>query len=283
MKRTRIMGLLLIAAFSLSAIGAASASAAGEYEIAGLPELGRCVKVGKGGHFKGRKCLSPSPSGKAKYEWLPGAGKENKFVGVGVEPEPVLETVTGSKIICSAAVFKGEYTGPKTEKENINFSGCLLGTKSCQTNPAKEGEIEVEGIEGHLGFINKHTAKPKTGWDLTHGGTPWASYTCGSITKGEVPTAYQLEGSVIGAIKPVDVMTEEEHIKFLAVKGKQVPEMFESGVKDTLVTTNVVEHTSMQTGLTVTDETESGIGEIKEKPENQEPVEIKALCKGEGC
>ena len=278
MKRMKTAGLCLVAVLSLGALVAENAAAS-------LPELGRCVHVGKGGHFKGKKCFTPSPSGKGTYEWLPGPGKENHFYGVAAEPEPVLETVGGAKITCSAMVFEGEYTGPKTEKQAVFFSGCLLGgTKPCQTSPSKEGEMEATGIEGTLGFINKNLSKPKVGWDLKHeGGGLWTEYTCGSVAKMEVPVAYKLEGSVIGAIKHVDLMSEEESIKYTAEKGAQVPEAFENGMKETLLITNVVESKSSQAGLSLINEQESGLGAVKEKPENQEPTEIKALCKGEFC
>ena len=70
MKRMKTAGLCLVAVLTLGALVAENAAAS-------LPELGRCVHVGKGGHFKGKKCFTPSPSGKGTYEWLPGAGKEN--------------------------------------------------------------------------------------------------------------------------------------------------------------------------------------------------------------
>ncbi|HEY2251472.1 MAG TPA: hypothetical protein VGH74_10450, partial [Planctomycetaceae bacterium] len=144
MGRMRIAGICLLVALSSSAAIAASASAE-------IPELGRCQKVtpveeGKkkiySGQFNGKACLKKNPRGKGHYEFLPGPGANNKFYGVATE-ETEFETTGGIKISCSVAIFKGEYTGAKTLKTKISLSGCEQPVKRpCQTNPAKEGEIE---------------------------------------------------------------------------------------------------------------------------------------------
>jgi hypothetical protein len=289
MKRTiisRSSGVLrfgLLGALAASGIFATTA-AAGEYNIAGLPELGRCVKVARHmGGYANKKCVRSSPVGKpGSYAWEAGPGTENKFAGILDEPEPVLETVGKAKISCSSGNFNGEYLNGKEEKMSISLQGCASGTKPCQSDPAKAGVIEGEA-EAHLGFISGAGAKkPNVGWDITKEGTIF-TYECGSVEKLEVPVLSTVDGSVIGLVKPYDVMTEEFLVKFTAAAGKQEPEKLEGGVPDVLSTDTLTADTNEQTGLTATDEQESGLGEIIEKPANQEPLEIKARCTGPTC
>jgi hypothetical protein len=280
MRHIRIMGLSLVGALAFAAAAAASASAE-------PPELGRCVPVepvqeGKKmvyhGGYTSKTCVRKKATMKGHYEFLPGPGAKNKFTGVAIEPEPILETVNGSKILCSDIVFKGEYTGPKTEKVMVLFSGCENAIhQTCQTNPTTEGEIESEALEGELGVISKAKAVPTIGWDLKRSGT-LATYSCGKL-----PEAIEmLEGSVIGTVKGgansnLDRMNIESIIAFKETAGKQLPEAFEGQPNDTLTTTSTgLKTTKEQTGLLGTDEQESGLGEPSETEANQEPLEIKA-------
>lgn len=281
-KSSRVLRLGLLGALAASGIFATTA-AAGEYNVAGLPELGRCVKVARRtGGYANKKCVKSSPVGKGSFAWETGPGAENKFAGVLDEPEPVLETVGKAKISCSSGNFTGEYLNGKEEKLSISLQGCEEGTKPCQSDPVKAGVIEGEA-EAHLGFISGGTStKPRVGWDITKEGTIF-TYECGSAEKLEVPVLSTMDGSVIGQVKPYDTMTKEFLVKFTAAAGKQNPEKLEGGVPDVLFTDTPTADTNEQTGLTATDEQESGLGEVLEKPENQEPLEIKARCTGPTC
>ena len=64
MKRVRSVGCCLIAAFAITAVAAATASAAE------APEVGRCVKVAPGtGHFSANTCKKEEKPGKfGEYE-----------------------------------------------------------------------------------------------------------------------------------------------------------------------------------------------------------------------
>jgi hypothetical protein len=262
--------------------------------VAALPELGRCVKVeglqsGKkvkySGHYKNKNCTSASLANTGKYEFLAGPGTNNKFYGTAAEPEPVFETTTGSKLRCGLIVFKGEYTGAKTEKVTISLGGCETTAANgahqvCQTDPAKEGEIEsTESFEGELGTIQSG-AKPIAGWDLKHGGALFI-YDCG--TPPEVPSVQTIEGSVIGALSrgffgtDLNRMSLYSVIKYKATKGLQAPESFEGQAKDVLSTKTIsgLTTTTAQTGLTTTEETTSGAGEVEEGTAGQEPLEVK--------
>jgi hypothetical protein len=289
MRRLRIMGSVMLAGASLAgALSTANASAA-------LPELGRClpvegVKEGKKTVFHGaytdRGCTHPVKAGhgNGKYEFTAGPGAENKFSGIANEPEPVLETTGGTKIECSVMIVKGEYTGAKTEKANVSLGGCQTGSgtsvKECQTNPAKEGEIEGSGeFEGELGTIASGSS-PTVGWDLKRSGPEFA-YECAKT--GEVPVLYTVEGSVIGVLTrgfygtDVNKMSIYAAIKYKQAHGKQEPESFEGMPQDVFTTTSVSGLVTQkeQTGLATTDETTSGKGEPIEEPANQEPLEVK--------
>jgi hypothetical protein len=282
MQRVRIVGVLVAAALSIGGLAATTASAE-------IPELGRCVKVtpvqeGKKmvyhGAFSTKNCVKHNPAKKGKYEWLPGPGPNAEYYGVANEPSPELVTTGGRKISCSDVIFKGKYTGAKTETVNVSLGGCEEGFhRPCQSNPAKEGEIEgVSALEGELGTI---TAGPKAtvGWDLKHEGVIF-TFQCGKLP--EVLNLETIEGpSVIGVVRPgffsnLNKMSLYSTIKYSQSGGKQMPESFEGGPKDTLVLKSVTENTSEQLGLLALEETVSGKGEPIEKPENQEELEVKA-------
>jgi hypothetical protein len=264
-------GLCLVAVLACSGMAAATATAA-EYEIEGLPEFGRCVPVTKGtGQYKGAQCLAPA-GGKGNYNWLPGPGEKNKFEGTSSLTK--LETVGQYAVTCSSGSYLGEYKTPKTVSLSIGLAGCLeKGTgRKCQSTPAKEAEIETT-VEGELGFI-KGGERPQVGLDLEPS-VPIA-FTCG--LPPELPTeitTLTLEGSVIGAIRPPNRMRSILKLVYTATAGKQVPEKFEEGLKDTLTLNRLtgLSSVSEQAGLTVID--------VEEKPKpliitNEEPIEIKA-------
>jgi len=170
------MGLCLVALLVCSATAAATATAA-EYEVEGLPEFGRCVPASppKSGEYFGARCIKPA-AGKGSYNWLPGPGAKPKFEATASLTK--LETVGKYAIACSSGSYLGEYKTPKTVSLTIGLVGCLdqQTGKKCQTNPAKEAEIETT-VPGELGFI-KGGAKPQVGLDLK----PEAPilFTCGS-------------------------------------------------------------------------------------------------------
>jgi len=287
MKRMRIAGLCLVA---VCAIGVSSAAAtASAYELTGVPELGRCVNVGSGGLYKYKSCVKGTSTGPGAYEWQPGPGaKGSFFVEIG---EVELETVGKAKVSCGFSELTGQWTGGKTATINLRFQGCLnTGTlKSCQSDPAQpaqittatffEGEEIPNPLEGELGFI--HNTKPfKVGLDLKpkEGQTNVLTFSCGGAVgpPPEAPESWNVEGSVIGRIRPLAVMGTTIKMNYLAMGGKQVPEKFEEGVKDTLIAKRTIvvppELKTEQAGLTF--RTEPKIKTVF--GEYDEPLEIKA-------
>jgi len=260
MEMRRIVGAALVGLFAATAF-AASASGA-------LPEFGQCVPAeGKTGEYSNAGCTKPV-AGTGSYKWVPGPGEKKKFTS---DAGPVtLETVGGFQIACSSGTVTGEYTGAKTATATISVLGCVeVGTgKLCQTNPAKNGEIEATGLAGELGYI-VGGAKPKVGLQLKLS-TPLL-FECRSGL--EPPSPKVLEGAFIGKIAPMNRMRETFKATYTAVHGKQVPEKFEEGPAAVLTLKDVLSSKSEQAGLTI-------IG-IEEKPkpliiENEELIEIKA-------
>jgi hypothetical protein len=264
--------LCLVTLLVVSAVAATTASAA-EYELEGLPAIGRCVpSPAHNGEYVGNRCVARA-EGKGAYDFLPGPGPAPKFEGaIG---STVLETVGRQTVVnCASGVATGEYTGQKTANVALALAGCVrtaaVTQQKCQTNPAKEGEIETQPIEGEFGYI-RGGSKPKVGLDLKPS-TP-ISFTCGALP--EVPSVVTVEGSAIGAWAPANSMRATFNATYTAQGGKQVPEKFESGLKDTLSLTRVtgVETSTAQAGLTIRG------AQLKPKAlvvKNEERLEVKA-------
>jgi hypothetical protein len=262
---------LCLAALLVAGAATAPSAWAAEYELEGLPEFGHCVPAATPhtGEYVGRNCLAPA-GGKGKFNWEPGPGPKPKFEGLISVTK--LETV-GKKftVECSSGAAHGEYKTPKTASVALELIGCVrLDTEQkCQINPAKEAEIQGS-FEGELGFI-KGGSRPKVGLSLK---TPSpVVFSCG--LPPELPTTVTVEGAAIGMFKGIDRMRETFRLSYVAPGGKQSPESFEGGPKETLTLKAItgVETLAEQVGLTIVD--------VEEKPkplliENEEPIEVKA-------
>jgi hypothetical protein len=205
----------------------------------GLPEVGRCDKVGSGGSFTRANCLPESP-GQGAFEWMPGPGAKPKFSA------PIktvtLMTSSGTAVSCAPGTLSGEWTGPKGAAVNLSFKGCTQSAshKPCQSSTSSAGEISTtQALEGELGYI-KGGLRPKVGLDLKPKAPAPAllTFTCGG-PPGELGTGelWSVEGSVIGEVKSLNRMKLTEKLLFRARGAKQVPERFEAGLKDTLLAT----------------------------------------------
>ena len=235
-----------------------------------LPTLGRCVKVGSGGAFTRANCIAESPGSQGAFEWMPGPGSKPKFSAP--INQVILETTGGTKVTCGSSALAGEWTGPKGASVSLTFKGCEKPSakKPCQSSPTAAGEVSTSvPLEGELGFV-KGGAKPKVGLDLKAKSPSPAVlvFTCGG-PPGELGAGEQwtVEGSAIGEVKSLNGMKVIHRLLFKAKAGKQIPERFESGVKDTLLATRT-EGTSQkveQAGLTLLGEraTISSQGEEK--------------------
>jgi hypothetical protein len=189
MKRTRIVGLCLIAVFALCAmagVGIGGAQAAtyyhcaaqkkGNYTESGCKKEGE--KKGKPVEHKGSYELVPFSTcvAQKKGNYTESACiKEGEKKGKPVEHKGTYEkvapitfsAVTGSatlatpdfgpnNVVCSSSTTTGEITGPKTVVENAVFSGCEVEGLSCESAgpnsvPSKvKGQIDVATLDGKL-------------------------------------------------------------------------------------------------------------------------------------
>jgi hypothetical protein len=283
--RQRLFGFVVVGMAVVGLCASATASAS-EYPLTGLPELGRCVKVPLGtGIYKFKNCLALAEPGKGMWEWEPGpdgkAGK-NKFEAESGEVK--LETVGGVKVNCLNVEITGEYTGGKTSTVNLQLNGCLQPKiiKSCQSNGLEQATIKTTlPIEGVLGFIEEGE-HPKVGLDLKpkSPSTSILTFTCGGPPEEPLGTGekWTVEGSVIGRIKPLNVMKPAGppgafQVRYIASHGKQIPEKFAKEPKDTLTAIREI-------GL-VSETEQAGLTTIGPETkwfsiENEEALEIKA-------
>src|SRR2546423_6475118 len=100
MKRTRIMGLCLVAACAVFAFAATSA-----FAVENLPHYGKCAAKA-GGKYKNGGCTKLAKTAEEqKFEWTPLATtvkfESKKLTGSG---PAVLEGVSGSEISCTEQV-----------------------------------------------------------------------------------------------------------------------------------------------------------------------------------
>jgi hypothetical protein len=260
MTRFRLMGLCLLAACALSALGAASASAQ-------APEFGRCIKKAKaeGTGFADSKCTKAGTGTKAKYEWLPGAVKrgQTSVGGVGI-----LETVSKLAVKCATESSVGEYSGTKEVKNLIvKFKGCSSGPFECTSEGHENGELETKKLEGIVGiekraFVEAKEVplKNKLAFDLFPAGKTglFIEFTCG------VTLTVAVRGSVLVPIKSNTMLTTGE-LKFKATIGKQKPERFEGEPKDILESSFTGKEFE-QAGQTITS-----------KVTNEEPLELNSV------
>ena len=220
MRRVRRIGLCLLTALAVSALAAASASAA-------PPEIGRCVKVSATGKFSSDTCTKEekgSKVAKGPYEWEAGvAGANKKFTDVAKGAE--LETIHKAKVECENNVAEGEITSPKTVAHvSVKFTGCKFKAieKPCTSTGAKEGEINTDTLAGELVWESK--SKKKVAQELfPEKGGPggeFVEFVCG-------PGTSKVRGAVLVNI-PAGKMESSFTLKFTAKTGKQKPDEYEN-------------------------------------------------------
>lgn len=155
MKRIRVIGVCLIAAFAISAIASSAASAA--------PEFYRATVIGT-------------------------TAANVTFTGT-VGPAS-LETKGGTKITCKAGTAKGEVTGAtKTENNITEFTGCETGGFPCEN--AGAGVINTNNLAGSLGAVSSTKDGIRLYNQSTGRGGELAAFTCAGgavkvVVKGSV-------------------------------------------------------------------------------------------------
>jgi hypothetical protein len=282
MRRIRNLWFCAFAVLAVCGTTGAQTAAATEYPLTGLPEIGRCVPVAGTGLYKYKNCVTHHPSGKGNYEWLPGPGETNNKYEATLNKFK-LETVAGNIVQCGGFIT-GEYKDSKKATVELEMKGCVnLQTKQrCQGPTPEEGEINAPagGIEAEIGFI-KSGDKPIVGWDIK----PKAEqpspnvleFTCGTPVTETVQN-WAVEGSVIGVVKRINIMSTFFKVTYKATGGKQEPEAWEAGTDTLLAKITTVPNVIGQLPSTV----EEQVGLITRgetapfEIENGEPLEIKA-------
>jgi hypothetical protein len=204
-RHVRMLGLCLVAALALAAMGASSA-------LAG-PQWVKCEKVAPNtGNYTGPNCTKAEkakPKGSGEYELRKAPEIEAKRVGEG-KSAGVPFTAEGGKGIlsikgrtCPGSAGSGEgveinegsertreceergateYEELAVECESEKASGEAVGTNKVEhihvtfyeckalgfgcTNTGVEGEIQVNELKGKLGYINKNTSPRQVGVSL---------------------------------------------------------------------------------------------------------------------
>jgi len=221
MKRIRIIALCLVAAFAMSAVAAATASAE-------APEIGRCKKVTvkKSGKYSSATCIALKAGG--EYEWTAGSVKSG-FTGSG--GVGTLETVGKNKVICKTEKAVGNYGTPKTVNGVVvTFTGCETTGFTCTTVGQAAGTLVTKPLEGSLQWEKK--ALKKVALDLVPaaGAELFIEFGCGPLT-------IKVKGSVLVNVKAGKMETKPVQ-KYVGTKGIQKPSEYETAggakVKDIL-------------------------------------------------
>ena len=205
-------------------------------------------------------CVEKNEGHLGKFEWVPGAVAK-KFTGSSAAV--TLETIGKSRIKCLGSTSSGEYTGTKSATIGLALTGCKLASsgESCQTG-ATAGEIDTGALEAQLGFIKDIESEGQVvspvGWDLKSG-----SAIIGGSCGASKPEPCGDPAEVIGEISANDKMVTAYTLKFAETAGKQAPEAFEEGPKDTL-SESLAPASAEQAGL-----------KASEKIANEEKLEFK--------
>jgi len=226
MKRTRIMGLCLVAVCAVFAFSATSA-----FATENLPHYGKCAKK-TGGKYKNGGCTKLATTVESeKFEWTTLGATTVKFTSKKkAETGPaVLESVTGSEISCTEQVQakNGEY-GPGDQVKDVvgEFDNCETSGFKCKSTGKLEGEIDTFKLKGEPGIVTKaaKTEKNVDGNDLVaETGTELAAFICGPVSV-KVTGGVVVKAASKGLIKTNKMLNKVE-VEFIAEKpGKQVPE-----------------------------------------------------------
>jgi hypothetical protein len=224
-----LAGVLLLS----GAMAAGSASA--------LPEVGRCVAQAGTGKYKAANCTEKAGKlvSEKSFEFKKGAVQKSFTGGGGVA---VLETASGTKIVCTRESAVGEYNETlgairAVRKVILSFKDCqlpLLDT-TCRTAGAEEGEFVTSPLKGKLGYVSgKGTKTPTVGQELRpeKAKGPFLEFECaGGAVKVKVGvrgTTPNGNDCIIGTLETVNAMSATFAEAFNGSAGLQSPQAFET-------------------------------------------------------
>jgi len=228
MKRTRIMGLCLVAICAVFAVATTSA-----FATENLPHYGKCIKgaIGSGPYSNAGCTKLAKVVEKELYKWQP-LTTTVKFTSLKKkETGPaVLEGSSGSEISCTVQkeTKEGEYGPGGDEVKNVvgEFQNCETSGFKCKSAGQSEGNIDTFKLHGEPGIVTKVLKEEKNvdGNDLRgQAGTELAAFTCGPVTV-KVTGGVVVKAASKGLNKTNKMLNKLE-VEFIAEKpGKQVPE-----------------------------------------------------------
>jgi phosphodiesterase/alkaline phosphatase D-like protein len=220
-----------------------------------LPEVGHCTVLPKPtGKYASASCTTKSGGETTgKFEWHPWPAAKNGFTMKSTSTIATLESLHKTKVTCKASTAAGSFSGSQSAELTLTLTGCESAATTCQSAGAAAGEIRSFALQGTLGFIENRVVSGKlvikAGIALkAASGTNLMSFTCGS-------TAISVGGAVISSVT-ANKMSLTNPLKMQQTNGKQNPERFEGGVKETLtfVTTGGEEQAGLTVSYTLTSE-----------------------------
>jgi len=229
MKRTRIMGLCLVAVCAIFALTASSALA-----FENLPHYGKCTAKA-GGKYKNSGCtkLAKTSPEEQKFEWEPLATTV-KFHSVKEKEtgNAVLEGANGTEISCEKEESKlGEY-GPGDQVKNTvgEFHLCKALGAGCNSEGQPAETIFTNKLHGEPGIVKKELKEEKNidGNDLrAEVGEDLAEFACGPapvLVRGGVVVKAQADSTGGTTGESTNKMANKIEVEFVAEKpGKQNP------------------------------------------------------------
>jgi hypothetical protein len=222
------------------------AKAAGAYIKVGLvKEFEHCVKqTTKTFEYTEKECKTKSSNktGEFEKESVP-AGSTIKFTGKEGVSHFYTANFKGILIVltCTGDTSKGEITGAKTiARVTVTFTGCTAkeGEKtgcSIKTAGQPAGTMKLNSLRGTLGTVAKAEAVSEVGESLEPEGTG-GFWTAEAECLSEFKT-FQVAGSVIGEVKPINVMQTTGELIFEVEPPKSPKQKikFIEGVKDIMM------------------------------------------------
>jgi len=231
MKRTRIMGLCLVAVCAVFAFVATSA-----FAFENKPHYGKCTAKA-GGLYKNGGCTKLAKTAEEqKFEWTPLATTV-KFTSLKEKEtgNAVLESVTGTEISCTGQkqTKEGEYGPGGNEVKNVvgEFSGCKALGGECNSEGAGKENINTLKLHGEPGIVLKQAKEEKNidGNDLRGQTSEFlAEFSCSGApvkVRGGVVVKAQADSTGGTTGESTNKMLNKIEVEFNAEKpGKQNPE-----------------------------------------------------------
>jgi hypothetical protein len=243
MRRIRIAGLCLVAAFAMSVMASSTASAV-------APEIGQCLKGAEHSlsNYSSAKCITLASEAagteaeklkKGVWKWTPGFVKgKTAFTSSG--GVATLSTKGGKTVTCTSETSTGNYLEDGTNKKEetvVNFAGCKSNGLPCTTEGKASGELTTNPLIGEVGF--EVAAKKKTALKLfpKPPSLKFIEFKCVGL---EIKVRGKGEGSGEGILVNIknNAMKNTEILKYKQTGGVQKPVKWEGPNPNTYLESN---------------------------------------------